>query len=46
MMNREVNSRTDLIGVRPVLVLGSVGGIAEGLGAPRKLAGVRLFSSV
>ncbi len=35
-----------LVGMCPVLVLGPVGGIAEGLGAPGELARVRLLPSV
>ena len=37
---------TYLVGVCPVLVFGTVGGIAEGLGAARELAGVGLFAGV
>ena len=35
-----------LVGVGPVLVLGPVGGVAEGLGAAGELAGVGLLSGV
>ena len=37
---------THLVGMGPVLVLGSVRGVAEGLGAPRELAHVGLLPRV
>ena len=40
------NGTTYLVRMSPVLVLGSVGGVAEGLGAPWEFAHVGLLSSV
>lgn len=39
-------AQTDRIGVCPILMFGTIGGIAEGLGATRKFTQVRLLTSV
>ena len=46
MINRGSEIPSHLVGVGPVLVLGPVGGVAEGLGAAGELAGVGLLSGV